>query len=555
VRRSARAPTASLHAAASSLQALWRREATVCALISAAAAALVVAVVPPSGDTPAHLYRTLLFRAGAFGWDNYWYGGFYPFASYSLLYYPLAALVGNATLVAAAVVLAALLFASVATRAYGERAVWPARSFAILATAPLLLGQFPFGAGVASLLGTVRALQGGRRLLAAACAALTVAFSPLAFVFLCLVLVAIVLGRRALDPRDTPLAAVLVALAALQLLALTLFSPSRTYFFDGAALAGALAASGSGAVLAHRGRQPILVALFALWGVASVAAFVVPNPLGQNITRLRWFVFPLLLLAALVAGFRPRSVAAAALAVGIAFNLVPYGAHVRGALRAQSNEYAFWAPPIAFLQRHSTSGYRVEVVPTAAHWEAYYLPRAGLPLARGWYRQLDLADNRLLHSSRLRPRSYRRWLRSRGVRYVLLAAARLDTRGGEAEAALLRSGLSGLTLAAQGPHWSIYELPAPTPILTGPDAAGITRFQHARIAGWTRTSGRFRLRVRFNPYWRVAVGAVDLERAPDGATVLDAARPGRFVLVAEFDLDEALRTRLDLPRRLAVSAR
>jgi hypothetical protein len=38
--------------------------------------------------------------------------------------------------------------------------------------------------------------------------------------------------------------------------------------------------------------------------------------------------------------------------------------------------------------------------------------RRGFPLARGWYRQLDVADNPTLYANHLDATAYRRWLRS-----------------------------------------------------------------------------------------------------------------------------------------------
>src|SRR5205814_3190235 len=43
----------------------------------------------------------------------------------------------------------------------------------------------------------------------------------------------------------------------------------------------------------------------------------------------------------------------------------------------------FRSPAIRFLRAHEQPGFRVEVVPTAEHWEAYWIPKSGFPLARG----------------------------------------------------------------------------------------------------------------------------------------------------------------------------
>src|SRR5215211_534439 len=447
-----------------------RAEAVRAALLAAAAATVIVAFAPPGGDSAAHLYRTLLVRDGVHVWDNFWYAGQYPFASYSLLYYVPATVVGNVPLVVAAVVASAALFASLAVREWGASARWPARAFGLAAAGPLFTGTYSYALGLAAALAALRLLQGRRTWAAVVCAALS--------------------------------------------------------------LAGVLALSALGAALAFRSDAAGPIApFFVLWGLVSVAAYVVPSPFGDNLARLRELAFPLVLLAAVLARFRPRPIAIAALAVALVYNLSPdLRALPKRVDDARTAGAAYWAPAVDFLHRHRSPEYRVEVVPTFGHWEAYWIPRAGLPLARGWYRQLDIAQNPELYRTPLAPTAYRRWLRKLGVRYVLLPRARLGPLGAEREAALLRSGAAGLRPVRRLPDWTIYELPRPSPLLTGPAHARLLRFGHEGIAGRVDAAGTYKLRVRYTPLWRVDARGVCLERAPDGMTRLVAARPGRFVL-------------------------
>ncbi len=95
---------------------------------------------------------------------------------------------------------------------------------------------------------------------------------------------------------------------------------------------------------------------------------------------------------------------------------------------------------------------------TWGHWEAYYLARAGFPLARGWFRQDDFPENRVLYGHHLTAAAYDHWLRLLGVRFVVLPDATLDYSS-TAEARLLRSGRSGLRLVSDSRHLRIYELP------------------------------------------------------------------------------------------------
>ena len=108
-----------------------------------AVAAFILAVGPEPGDAPAHLYRTFLVEHGIVLWDNLWYAGQYPLASYSLLYYFPAAAVGNLPLVLGAAVAATLLFALISYREWGPSARWPTRIFGVLAAAPMFTGLYP----------------------------------------------------------------------------------------------------------------------------------------------------------------------------------------------------------------------------------------------------------------------------------------------------------------------------------------------------------------------------------------------------------------------------
>ena len=87
--------------------------------------------------------------------------------------------------------------------------------------------------------------------------------------------------------------------------------------------------------------------------------------------------------------------------------------------------------------------YRVEAVDTATHSAAVYLADAGIPLARGWYRQDDFPQNEVLYDKLGREGVPRAGCAGSACAYVVLAHATPDysSRG---EAALVRSGRLGL---------------------------------------------------------------------------------------------------------------
>jgi uncharacterized cupin superfamily protein len=429
------------------------------------------------------------------------------------------------------VVVSAGVFTSLATHEWGDAARWPARAFAVFAAAPLFTGTYSYALGLAAALAALRFLQVGRTALALACAALALGFSPLAFAFLCLALAAALLVRRRFGRQAVLVGGTVAVLAGGQIAVVALFPTESRYPYSPVSLLAVLAVSGLGAALAQRARASLLAAFLALWGLTNLVAFVVPSPFGDNLTRLRVFAFPLVLLAALLAHFRPRWLAAAALGVAVVYNVGPdLSALPKRAADARTAEQAFWEPALAFLRARGSPDYRVEVVPTFGHWEAYWVPRAGAALARGWYRQIDVAENPELYRERLTATAYRGWLRRLGVRFVLLPAARLGPLGATREADLLRSGRSGLRPVLRTRAWTIFELPGAVPILTGPSPARVDRLDHERIGGWVARPGVFRLRVRYTPYWHVVAGDVCVTRASDGMTALTARRGGRFSL-------------------------
>jgi hypothetical protein len=503
----------------------------------AASAAGFVAIAlatlgPPGGDEPAHLYRTYLVRHGVFIWDNFWFGGHYPLASYSLLYYFPASVVGNVRLAVAAVIATAALFAFIARREWGGDAYWPSLVFAVVSAAPLFTGTYPFAVGMACLLGVLVALQVGRTWLAALCTILTVGFSPLAFLFLCLALLAVALVRGRFDRPVLVMAGAAGVAGAVQATALAVFAHDATYpFFRVGELVAVLSASIFGTNLALRSSRARVLAVFlALWGLVAVLAFFLSTPVGENVTRLRGFLFPLILLLAVQVRFRPFWFVVPALVAAFAYTTIPYLGVIPYKGDRRSASESFWAPSLTFLKAHQDPNYRVEVVPTGDHWEAYWIPRAGFPLARGWYRQVDYSLNPLFYSEHLTGTAYRAWLRRMAVSYVLLPNTQIGRAGEEREADLLRSGRSGLQEVYRTQNWRIYRVPDPHPLLAGASAASVTELGHDAIVGKTTSPGTYRLAVRYTPYWRLEAGGLCIGETADGMTELRVSQAGTFRL-------------------------
>src|SRR3954453_1853604 len=176
---------------------LWRlpiaREALLCSGLAGKVGSLLVWLGPPGGDLAGPEYQPTLFLLPGFTlWDNFWYGGRYAFVGYSILYYPLAALLGVWLLAVLTVALSAGAFGLILEREWGNAARWAGRSFALVWPGVILAGEFPFALGAALALLSRVALQSGRRWTGAAFRGLTLAAGQVAFVLLAVVLIGIV---------------------------------------------------------------------------------------------------------------------------------------------------------------------------------------------------------------------------------------------------------------------------------------------------------------------------------------------------------------------------
>ena len=355
---------------------------------------------PPGSDFPAHLYQSGLLEDHGFAiWNNFWYAGRYSFVTYSLLYYPLAVLFGIRLLAVASIATAALAFGVVAAREWGPAARWSNRSFAVVWAGVVLSGAFPFALGMALALLALWALQAGRRGRFALLTVLALAASPVAFVLLAIVLAGIGLAR---SPGRAglvlPLATVGLA-TAVELLLLRLFPTGGRFPFSLPEFAAACVFCGFGIVLTWRVRSASMLRwIYVAYLAACTAAFLVPSSLGENVARLRYAAIPIAILTLSLRRWRPLPVALAAMALAVSWNLTPLAASFVKTSADPAADPAYWAPAVQFLHAHLAPSYRVEAVDTVGHWPAAYLPAAGIPIVRGWFRQDDFPRNDVLYT-------------------------------------------------------------------------------------------------------------------------------------------------------------
>lgn len=525
-------------------------EPWVLAACSGVLAALVTVLLPAGTDAAAHVYQRELFIAhGLVPWNNLWYGGRYSFLTYSLLYYPLAAVLGIRLVAVLSAALATLGIGLVLRHTWGRAARWPVRAFALLASAFLLTGAFPFALGAAATMLALRAVQARHWSFAALCV-LAAAASPLAFVFLALAVIAAGVAERPPRAQALRLVAVLAVVGACVLALNLLFASGRREPFP---LVSLLEATGFCAVLAaiswNVPAARTLRCLGLVLALACVVSFVVPSALGEGITRFRYAALPLIALALALRRRRPAILVVPLLALAALWNVRPLVAAVADGAGDPSAQPAYWRPAIAWLHAHLRPDYRVEAVDTERHWAAAYLPEAGIPIARGWFRQDDFPQNAVLYGPVSASR-YRSWLRAMAVRYVLLSDATPDYSS-HAETRLLRSGRSGLREVWAGPHLRIYALPHPRPLVSGSGRARVVTLGYDALV-LRATPGRYRVAIRASPYWRAGAGC--LGRGPDGMLRLTVRRRGLEVLRFSLSIDGMLRAITSAGGRCAPAA-
>jgi hypothetical protein len=478
-----------------------------------AAAIAYAAVRPPSVDLAAQLFRTELFALHGFlAWNNYWYGGHY-LLGYSLLFPPLGAAVGATTAGGLAAVAATGLFGILTRRRYLAHAQWATLWFGSGMIATLLSGRLTFALGVAVGLAALVVLDSERPLLAAPLAAATSFASPVAGFFLLLIG-----GTLALD-AERRRGAVLGLAAALPILLMAVaFPTSGPEPFVLSSLLGTLAVT-LFVLFALPREERLLRRGAALYAVAVVVVYAIPNAMGGNVVRLSNLVAgPLLVLG--LSGPRRRLLLALCAAPLLYWQWQGAVREVSQAIADPTAQRGFYTPLLSTL-REQTGGapVRIEIPPTQDRWEAYYVAPKFI-LARGWERQLE--SNELHFFRNLSPAGYHAWLRSQGVSYVALPKAQFDYLS-RREAALVGSGLPYLKPIWHDADWRLFAVRGAVGLIQPParlDSIGAEQFRLQ-----APRAGDYLLRIHFNRYWAIVGGAACL-RARGPWTMVEAQRPG-----------------------------
>jgi hypothetical protein len=488
-------------------------------------------VTPPSVDLAAELTRAQLFGAEGFGiWSNWWYAG-HDVVSYSVLFAPLAWLLTPQLVGAIAATGTAALFEQLAYDRFGDDGWLGSVWFAVATATTLLSGRLTFALGLLPALATALALARGRPPLAALLAAITALASPVAALFAALTGAATAIGADRGRERLAGAAVVLAALAPVAALAVAFPEGGREPFAFSALWPIPLIAALLLVALGRERRTPVAAVLLYLAGC--VAAYLIPTPVGGNATRLA----PLLAGPLLALVWWRRHTALLALAA-VPLLYLQWQAAIRDVATAAGSPTttaSYYAPLLRYLRAQGGPPFRIEIPFTATHWEAYEVAPQ-FALARGWERQLDIEDNPLFYGRRLTAAAYGAWLHRLAVRFVAVPDAALDYSA-RRELAVIDGHPSYLSLAATLPHWRVYAVAHPAPIVAG--AATLRALGPNSLSLRARRGGRAVVRVRYSSYWKLAgPAAAGACVAPAGRfTAITLRRPGPLRLEIDFALD------------------
>ncbi|MDA8197226.1 MAG: hypothetical protein M0019_08505 [Actinomycetota bacterium] len=456
---------------------------------------LVAATVPFGNDTAAHLHLVEFLRStkSLTAYDPWWYFGKVEFVGYSLAYYPLAAL----TNVYIPPIIALSSTAALITKAVTKRALSAVDGgstkivetkligFVVICSVNLaglmLTGAYPFltslpffvlasltliskknnwiayssliviGAlfsiiatlWVGTLLVTIGTLEKGKTLRDRI---LYIAYglSPLA-----LVAIFEILSTRNLFPKGsypfyfTDLLELSVFLILIAITSLRISWPSpalaAALYLAGSIVNFVLVRSSLGGNIARIGEfAPLITASIAIIyqtskGPSQVAKAKSPALLEENFRLSR---------------FRSRQIGSLLVVMAIGSALW-YGQFTIDPLVDPSAHYledaGNWAQ-LASVVHKDYGDQRIEYVDTTLHEGAYFLPKYGVAIARGWFRQSDQPDNSLFYTSNTTfKKSYKSWLCDYEIAAVVLPPGPYDYSSVD-EASLVKGGLSFLKI-------------------------------------------------------------------------------------------------------------
>lgn len=500
------------------------------ALVGGVLAVVYLAWQPLAPDLAAQIARANVVRAaGNVSWWTGWFGGL-SLPNYSLLAPSSMAIFGvRATGVVAAVIGGVITGRLVAN---SRRPRAGAVAFSVAEMANLLDGRVTFAIGVTLAAASLLALQKRAPLFAAPLAAAAYFASPLAGLFLGLVLLAVVITDESRRRASVTIAALLVAIGIT--MAVLFPDTGRMPFRPTDLIPAMLMCIGVALFCPTR-----VVRMSALLLMLALPVFLaVPGAIGNNVTRLAWIC-----AAPIAVAYSPlrRWLLAVVLALLALWPTVDVVEQV-SSTAAPSSTAQFYQPLLGALAGDQATagpgavGERLEVLDPVNHFATVYLA-SKVSLARGWDRQADVANDPIFYKDdALTPASYHAWLHELAVGWVAVPAGKLDYSAIQ-EAKLVSGGLDYLKPVWSNESWQLYRVTDATGLAEG---ARVVSVEPTRITIETSARDAVHLRVRWSPYLTVqntdgtlAVG-VCLADA-DGWLNITVPQAGQYRVTSRFD--------------------
>lgn len=273
-----------------------------------------------------------------------------------------------------------------------------------------------------------------------------------------------------------------------------------------------------------------------VYAVGVVLCWLLPTPIGSNVERLAVLVSAAFLIctAAISKTRDVKTIATYVVAIGLASWTVIQPLYDYSRTSTVTATVADAQPLIAELQRRNTGQRRVEVVPLRTHWEAVGIAPY-VNLARGWNRQTDVRRHPLFYDNTLTPESYRTWLHTWSVGFVVLPTAEPDDAG-VAEARIIAAGQAWLPLVWSDPNWRIYQVEGSDPLASTP--ATVTYAGPAAVTVHLPSPGSTLVRIAWSPWLAIHGSTPHACLAQSGEwTELVAQAAGTYTIEARYTFD------------------
>jgi hypothetical protein len=419
-----------------------------------------------------------------------------------------------------------------------RRPIAASLALSVFAFADILAGRVTFALGAAAAIGAVVLIKRNAAWATGTAALLSYLFSPLAGLFLGVAALAIVIAQPQRRRAAIVAAAVLGVAAVVQTVLLPGAGEMPYPWWH--MLIAMVIVTAVGIVCPDR---TVRVGC-AIAAGATFFFYFIPSPVGTNIVRLVWLMPVPVVLAS---GRLPKQLLVPLVLALSVWPAIDLGIQLDKA-DSTAAKPSFYGPLVTALHTQSieagpqAQGERVEVVDPVTQWGAAYVAAAA-PIARGWDRPTDRADNALFYDGSLTAASYESWLEDTSVGWVALPLHVPLDYASVREAAIVGSAPGYLRPVWHNHSWQLYRVVDAQPLLQG---ASLVTAGGSAVTFVASRAGQVDVTVRWSPYLRLFSNNRIVDTCIRNAkpwTQVVVPHPGTYTLSARFDPDFTGRAR------------